>query len=195
MPAKRTWIAGADGRTARARCADGARTIASSAFGLSRPMRSIWPMTGRERRMMHHDDRGSIGRLVEAVLEPRKALRVEGAPARAGDHRVERDEAHRPGVDRVLDERVRLAQVRMVGERVPQRVALVVIAGQQVDRHRQRREQVAQMRVRLGPAGVGEVAGDHDDVGPLRQAPGCASTQRAGTPRCRPRGRPARPGP
>ena len=57
----------------------------------------------------------------------------------------------------------------MIGKCGAQRAALVVVAGQQVVRHRQRREELAQVRVLLGAAEIDEIAGDHRRVGQLRQ--------------------------
>jgi len=62
----------------------------------------------------------------------------------------------------------------VLGEGRPQRRTVVVVAGHQVDRAAERREQSAQLRVLVGAAEVGEVPRDHDRVGRLGQAPDCS---------------------
>ena len=57
-------------------------------------------------------------------------------------------------------------QVGVVGEDLAQRIARIVVAGNQVDRHRQRRQQTAQQGVFLGLAAIHQVAGGEHDVGP-----------------------------
>ena len=57
----------------------------------------------------------------------------------------------------------------MVGKRLAQPFAVVVIAGHQVDGHGERREQFAQARVLREPAEIGEVAGNDHCIGHLPQ--------------------------
>lgn len=120
--------------------------------------------SGPEWRVMHEDERRSIGCLVEPRFEPREPLRAERATAFAGHHRVERDQSQRVAVDHVLHE-FAIRKPVAVGERLPERAALIVIAGNAVNRHRERSEQVAQVTVFARVAEVGEVAGDEHDVG------------------------------
>jgi hypothetical protein len=57
----------------------------------------------------------------------------------------------------------------MMGERGDEHVAVVVVAGNQVHRHRERRQQGAQTLVLRGAAGVDQVAGRQHNVGPRPQ--------------------------
>jgi hypothetical protein len=81
----------------------------------------------------------------------------------ARSQRVERDQAQRSALDHVLQE-LALLQIAMIGEGRAQRRAQVVIAGDEMDRHRQRRQQIAQMRILLRHAGIDQVAGHQHDV-------------------------------
>jgi hypothetical protein len=73
-------------------------------------------------------------------------------------------------LDDVLDEPSATRQVPVVGERGDERVAIVVVAGDEVHGHRERRQQRAQPRVFPGAAGVDQVAGRQHDVGPRLEA-------------------------
>ena len=93
-----------------------------------------------------------------------KPLVAQRAVALARHQRVERDQAHRQVLDRVLQEAA-LGQVGVIGEGLAHGVARIVVAGDEIDRHRQGREQPAQQRVFLGLAAVDQVARGEDDVG------------------------------
>ena len=53
----------------------------------------------------------------------------------------------------------------MIGERLAQRVAVVVVARDRVDRDGERREELAHARVRARVSVLGEIAGDEHGVG------------------------------
>ena len=58
----------------------------------------------------------------------------------------------------------------MVGERGDERVAIVMVPGNQVHGHRERRQQRPQTVVLDGASGVDQVPGRQHDVGPRLQA-------------------------
>jgi len=65
----------------------------------------------------------------QAPVQPVETLAAQRAIAAAGHHGVERDQAYRVILDRVLHERLPLPQIPMLGEAGAQRRPLVVIAG------------------------------------------------------------------
>ncbi len=121
--------------------------------------------------MVHEDHGRPIGRLLEARREPTQSLGAQQAADLAGHERVERDEPHRVALDDVLHEPATARQVRVIGEHGRERVAIVVVARNEVDRHRQRREQIAQPAVLLRPSAIDEVTGRQHEIGarPERQ--------------------------
>ncbi len=88
----------------------------------------------------------------------------------AGHERVERHEPHGIILDDVLHESTGAREVRMVGERGRERVAIVVVARDEVDRHGERRQQVVQAAVLPGASRVDEIAGRQHDVGARPQS-------------------------
>jgi hypothetical protein len=60
-------------------------------------------------------------------------------------------------------------QVVVIGEHGTQRRTMIVIAGQQPDRHRQGLQEIAQEAVLRFAAEIHQIAGDDDDVGQLRR--------------------------
>ncbi len=115
--------------------------------------------------MMERDDHGAIARGVELIGEPCEPRVAQRAAARARNLRIERDHAQRPEIERVLDELARL-QLDARGEGAPQRRAVVMVADEQVVRHRERREQRFQVCVFVVVAEVGQVArGEHPGRG------------------------------
>jgi len=88
----------------------------------------------------------------------------------SGNQRIERDDAQRPILDYVLHERRPLPEVGVLGKGAAQRAALIVVPRDQVHRHRQRREQLPQVRVFGGEAALHQVAGGDHHIGPLLQA-------------------------
>ena len=121
-----------------------------------------------ERGVMHRDDHG-LGRAGrELGIEPVQTRVAERAVARAVNHGVERQQMQWTDPGRVLDrERAiggpdALGQPRMVGKGSAQLVAVVVVAGHQVDRHRQRREKPPQALILGRATEVHQIAGnDH----------------------------------
>ena len=99
---------------------------------------------------MHGDDRRRLAVVVELFREP---VDVELPVVAARDRGVARDQAQR-------------ADVRDVAQRLGEQV---VVAGHEVDGHRQRREQLARELVLARVTGVGDVAGDDHGVGLLRE--------------------------
>jgi thiosulfate/3-mercaptopyruvate sulfurtransferase len=116
--------------------------------------------------MVHRDDRRLAGVRPERRIEAPQLLGLEGARVLAGDRRIDHDQLERTEVDRVVDRSVRLAGE---SEGLTHRATIVVIAGQDVDRHLEAGEQLAGAPVLGGSAMVGDVTGDDDRVDRGRQ--------------------------
>src|SRR6185437_16826881 len=99
-----------------------------------------------------------IWRFREPAIEPFEPLRAEPAAAFAGDQRVEGDETDGMMLDRILQEAAPRQQA-LVGEGVAHRVALVMIAGDDIDRTGERRQQLAEQIIFIGPPEIAEIAG------------------------------------
>ena len=124
---------------------------------------------GLEGRVVHGDDHGPAFAGGQLQLQPLQAFLAQRALAVAGHHGVQRDQPQLADVHGVLDEAF-AAQPGVLGKGGAQRVAVIVVAGQQVDGKRaQRRQQAAQVGVFGRPAEVGQVAGDHQGVRLLGQ--------------------------
>ncbi len=83
----------------------------------------------------------------------------------------------------MMQERPVGRQRRAQGERRAQGGALVVVARQHPDRHGKRCQQIEQIGVLRRPAGLGEIAGDQQQVGPRperRKAPDAAPEKAVG---------------
>jgi hypothetical protein len=113
--------------------------------------------------VVHRDERRRVP--VERVLEPGAALLVEAPGRGAGQQRVAHEDAQVPAGHGVLDETVARRDARVVGERLAQGVAVVVVAGDGVHGHGERREQLADACVGARVAVVHEVAGEEDGAG------------------------------
>jgi hypothetical protein len=94
--------------------------------------------------MVHEQHRRPVGRARELGIEPGEAPCAQLAALLAGNHRVEADQPQRVVVERVMQELAVLRQVPVVGKGPAQRVALVVVAGNRMERHGERREDLAQ---------------------------------------------------
>ena len=101
---------------------------------------------------------------VEGARQPAELIVAETAIGLAVDRAVEGDDAHRPIVDRIA-KRPGRGQRFDVGKDRADQVAVVVIAGDRVDRTLDRAQHVRQGLVGLKVAVIGEIAGDQDDVG------------------------------
>ena len=101
----------------------------------------------------------------EPCLQPVEPLGAQLAVALARHQRIERDQAHRPVLDRVLQE-AGSRQIGVIGEDLAHRIARIVVAGNQMDRHGERRQQPLETGVFLGLAAIHQIAGGEHDVGP-----------------------------
>ena len=122
----------------------------------------------RERRMMHQDHGRPIRLCSERRVEPAEPLGAQHPAMLAGDERVERDKPQRVIFDRVLQVAIG-RQVAGTPKSLAQRLSSVMIAGDDTDRHRQPREQMAQLLVFLGLAVIDKIAGHDGDIGPWHQ--------------------------
>lgn len=121
---------------------------------------------GGERRLVHGDDRRLRGGGGELRVESAQLLGLEAAAVLAGDRRVDDDQPQRPEVDCVVD---RLVGGAGEGEDLPHRRAVVVVAGQDVERDPEPTDQLGGEPVLRGRRVLGEVPGDDDRVDPVRQ--------------------------
>ncbi len=105
-----------------------------------------------ERRVVDKQDRRRLGRPAERVVEPGLPLLAEDALALAGVGGIDGHQADRVVLYRVVKEPAVPGQIGMVAEGGAKRLPVVAIAGDQIERRPQRRQDLAQMRVVLGPA-------------------------------------------
>ena len=98
------------------------------------------------------------------MIEPAQPLLAQATAALAGDYGVERHQPERMVLDRIVEKPAR-RQIPIAGKGAAHCFALVVIAGDEVDRTGQRRQQLAQQLVFLRSAEIGEVAGGDHDIG------------------------------
>ncbi len=110
-----------------------------------RPISSSHGRPTQDRRVVHGDDRRRLAVVVELLREPAD---VELPVVATRDRGVARDQAQR-------------ADARDVAQRLTEEI---VVAGDEMDRHRQRREQLARALVLAGVTGVGDVARDDDGI-------------------------------
>jgi len=67
-----------------------------------------------EGRVVHDQKRRFVASQGEDLFQPREPLIIQPSAVRARNDAVDRDDAQRPIIDRVLHERIRLAQVGML---------------------------------------------------------------------------------
>ena len=120
---------------------------------------------GGEGRVMHQDHGRGIRACGQRAIQPFEPLRAEFAVPVPGHLGVDRDQAHRMVVDRVLHEVGIGTQPAVSGEGASQRVAAIVVSRQEIEGHVQRGEQFAQQRVFVIAPVVDQIAGGHHDVG------------------------------
>ena len=111
--------------------------------------------------MVKRHERRLVGRSSQLGIEPAEPLGVELPAVVAGSRAVEHDQSHRAQIDGVLDRRRRVSREL---ELPPERRAVVVIAGHDVDGNVEVRQQAAQLLVLGGGAVVDQVSGDQDRV-------------------------------
>ena len=127
----------------------------------ARPIASMCSMPGGEGRMVESDDGGRGGRSAQHVVEPGQLLRVEGAAGLREAAAVEGDDAQRP-LDHAVGATV--AIVDQPRERGAEVVGAVVVARHEVQRCRQRLEQLGQVLVLGGRSVVHQVAAHEHQV-------------------------------
>src|SRR6266545_7620266 len=120
---------------------------------------------GEERGVVHEDHRGPPRRFLEPRPEPGQALLAHQPAALPRHQGVEADEPHRILLEHVVQEASRSRQIVVVADLADERAAVVMIAGDEIDRHGKRRQQLAQVPVLVRVAGIDEVAGREHDVG------------------------------
>jgi hypothetical protein len=118
-----------------------------------------------ERRVVHREQGRDRRRQAQRVVEPSQPRRVQLAAPRATSRRVERDEPNRPRLDRVA-QRSLWREVAVVGKGVAQLVAIVMVAGDEKERHLQLTEELAQPFVFFRLAPVDQVARRDDQRRP-----------------------------
>ena len=121
---------------------------------------------GRKRRVMLEDQRGLHPTRRQGRLKPRRTVFAECAPRFFGLGRIDRHEAHRILVDRVVEEAALFnAVAARMRERGLQRRTRIVVAGHDEGRRFERCKDLAQEPVFDGRAALHEIAGGKHDVG------------------------------
>jgi hypothetical protein len=109
----------------------------------------------RDGRMVHRKHRRSIRRACQLSIEPPQPVRVEFASILARSRAVQDYEPQRPEVHRILNRRsCGSGQIEMP----PERVTVVVVSGQDMDRRSELREQFTYKFVLAVGGVVGQVA-------------------------------------
>ena len=103
--------------------------------------------------------------LAQPGFQPVEPVGAQFAVPLARHQRIECDQANRQSIDRVVQEAV-TRQIGMIGEDRAQGIARIVVAGNEMDRHGQRRQQLPEKCVFLDRAAIDQVAGGEHDVGP-----------------------------
>jgi hypothetical protein len=119
---------------------------------------------GAERRVVHEENRGPLGRRRQCRREPCDPFCAEFATGLARHHRIEPDQAHGMVLDHVVQKIAGLPKILLVGKDRAQARSVIVIAGHEIDRHRQSRQELAQYFVFLDHPAVDEIAGREDHV-------------------------------
>ena len=120
-----------------------------------------WVVHGDDRRLRRGSQRG---------VEPLQLSGIEAATVLAGKGRVDDHQPQRAEVDGIVERRVPLARG---AENLPHRRPVVVVAGQDVDRHPELADHLRRQSVLLRLGVLGEVAGDKDRAGRVRQPLQC----------------------
>ena len=114
---------------------------------------------GAKRRMMHEHHGRLSGRLRESCREPGDALFALCAACLPRHMGIEANEPHRPVIHHVVQEAC-ARQVSVVRERTPHGFAIVMVAGNHVERRFQRHQDLAQPVVLGGGAFIDRVASE-----------------------------------
>jgi hypothetical protein len=112
------------------------RHHAGEGVGLAQRQRVHVRDAGREGRMVHEDERRPLRRGRELARQPVAALRADPAGHLARHQGVQADQTQRPRIVDVVAERG-VARPGLLGKGRAQRVARIVIAGDQPIRHRE----------------------------------------------------------
>ena len=110
-----------------------------------------------DRRVVHREDHRAVRRL-QLALDPADPLRADRAAGLTLDLRVDVHDADRAAVNRVVEELAGGGDLRVVRERVAEVLAPVVVAGDGVDGHLERLEELADPLVLGRVAVVGQIA-------------------------------------
>ena len=126
---------------------------------------------GQEWRMVHEERRRAIGGLRQGSVEPLQAPAAQGPARRTGNCGVETDQSHGIALHRIVQELPVVGQVVVVEEGEAQILAIIVIAGNDVDRTLQRSDELPQQAVLFRLPEVHEVPGHEHDVGSWIESP------------------------
>ena len=118
---------------------------------------------GRKGRMMHDDAQRVRAGLRQAFLDPAEAPGAEASLDTPVHQGVEGEDPQAVESDLVVEE-FGIGEGDRTGERLAQGGTLVVIAGDDEDGNRERREQVAQQGVIRGRSAIGQIAREHHGV-------------------------------
>ena len=121
--------------------------------------------------MVHEEGGGAVGGLGQGSVEPLQAPGAQGPARRTRNRGIEADQSHRIVLHGVVQELPVVGQIVMVGEGAAKIPAVVVIAGDDVDRTIQGSDELAQQAVFLQLPEIHEIAGHEHDVGSRIQSP------------------------
>lgn len=119
-----------------------------------------------EGRVMHEDQGRAFGRCRQGVLEPLQALGAHLPAVMAVAFGVQSDQPQGVIFQHVVQERAVAGQVTQIAEVLPYHVAVVVIAGNDEDRHFQALEFTAHDFIILLVGLVDQIAGRQHQIGP-----------------------------
>ena len=128
-------------------------------------MKAVRPDRDLERRVVGENSDGSIRLGVDPFEQAPRLLRTKVPAICARSHRIQRDQPHRMIFDRVVDAFARGCQIASLGKSGAQIGAIVLIAGQHVNRRVRFGEERGGLRVFVGPAVMDDIAGVNDGIG------------------------------
>jgi hypothetical protein len=106
-------------------------------------------VTHVERRMVNKQQRRLIRLFAQDPGEPRLPLRAKSSLPLTRRRRIDRHQAYRVFLDRVVKKVTAIGKLRVVAECGAHRVLVIAIAGHQVERRFQRCQQLSKQRILL----------------------------------------------
>jgi hypothetical protein len=139
-------------------------------------------ITNVEGWMMDEKQGRSIRLLAQYGIQPGLACLAEHALALSRGSRIERNKAHRMTLNDIVEEVTIYWQISLVVKSGAQVELIVTVAGNEVHRHLQRCQQLAQVRVLVGLAMLHGIPGEDNNIGLLTVDTRDTSSQAIGPP-------------